>query len=70
MQKAGFLTTRLIIFFILQTVADLGSEVTVMKSQVDSITQFVKSAETKLEELPNKATNVTVMNKPFISIVF
>ena len=40
-----------------QTVADLGSEVTVMKGQFDSFSQFVKTAETKLEELSNQVTN-------------
>ena len=44
------------VFF--QTVADLGSEVTVMKGQVDSFSQFVKTADTKLEELSNKVTKI------------
>ena len=75
--QTGGIETQLLFFclsqaniIMFQTVADLGSEVTVMKSQVDSMTQFVKTAETKLEEMSNKATNVTVMNKPIISIVF
>lgn len=42
-----------------KTVVDLGSEVSVMKGQVDSFTQFVKTADTKLEELSNKVTNGT-----------
>ena len=44
------------VFF--QTVADLGSEVTVMKGQVDSFSQFVKTADTKLDELSNKVTKI------------
>ena len=40
-----------------QTVADLGSEVTVMKGQFDSFSKFVTTAETKLEELSNQVTN-------------
>lgn len=46
-----------------KTVVDLGSEVTGMKDQVESFTQFMKTANTKLDGMTDKMNEIDMSSK-------
>ena len=54
-------TNLYLLCFVFQTVVDLGSEVTGMKDQVESFTQFMKTANTKLDGMTDKMNEIDMV---------